>query len=77
MLRSRFIIADQATLLDEPSKGPLHNPAAVEHLEPFGIVGAPHDVQVEAAAGSQGFDPVDQGAGITRVGPDLARRPYQ
>ena len=73
MLRSGLVVADQAALLDEPAEGPLDDPAPVEHLEAFGIVRAPYDVQVEAAAGSQGFYPGDQGAGIARVGPDLGQ----
>ena len=73
MFRYGLMIADQAALLDEPAEGPLDDPAPVEHLEAFGIVRAPYDVQVEAAAGSQGFYPGDQGAGIARVGPDLGQ----
>ena len=73
MFRYGLMIADQAALLDEPAEGPLHHPAPVEHLEAFGIVRTPYDVQVEAAAGPQGFDPGDQGAGIARMGPCLGQ----
>ena len=73
MFRYGLIIADQAALLDEPAEGPLHHPAPVEHLEAFGVVRATYDVQVEAAAGPQGFDPGDQGAGIARMGPYLGQ----
>jgi hypothetical protein len=73
MLRSGLIVADQAALLDEPAEGSLDDPAAVEYLESFGVVRALYDLQMEAAAGSQGFDPGDQRAGIASIGPDLGQ----
>ena len=70
MIDSALIVANQASALVEPAKGPLYDPALSDKLEAFGVIAAADDLQVQPAEWAQSLDPLDQRAGIAAIGPE-------
>ena len=62
-----------AALFDEPRERAFDQPAFGQDLESWRGGTATHDVQVEPAPGTQGFDPGDPGSGVTPIGPNLGQ----
>lgn len=68
-----FVIFTQSAGATEPSEGALDDPTAWQELE-MGKFGAVFDdFQTGAATWTQGAHPLDEGAGVTAVGPDAAQ----
>src|SRR5476651_2288838 len=70
VIGSLLVIAGEAAGLVEPTEGALDDPTLAHELEAFGVVAAADDVEVQFAEGAQPFDPLDQGTGVTAIGPD-------
>lgn len=81
-----FVILAQPPVASQPAKRPLHDPAPLQHLEPFGnrrllTLGQPdfarhdvrlaHDLQVDASLLAHAHD---AGARVAAIGPDLLER---
>jgi len=75
MLGLGFIVAHQATLLDEPVEGAFNDPAPVQDLESLSVLGSLDDVEVQTTPRPQRLDPGHQASGIAGVGPDLGQAP--
>jgi hypothetical protein len=75
MIQPHLIVGAQAPRFVEPAKGSLDNPALGQDLEALGPVATPHDFQMQSAAGPQLFDPLDQRAQVTTIGPDDLQPP--
>jgi len=66
-----FVIAHESPLTHEPAEGAFHNPAARQHFEADGIVGAFDDLDHEL--GAQPFDPLgERGSGVAAIHPQDA-----
>jgi hypothetical protein len=70
MIQADFIVAAQEARLGEPAKGTFHDPPLGKHLEAFGVVAPPHNLQLEFAGGAKLFDPANQFSQIATIGPD-------
>src|SRR5512139_297457 len=66
-----LVIAVEAAIAPEPAEGTFHDPASRKHLEPV-AVGALHDLD---RATPQSLGPLDQGARVAAVGPDVFDAP--
>src|SRR5665213_3836301 len=61
-----FVIAHESALVHQPAEGAFHDPAARQHFEAFGRVGALNDLDLQFGAAS--FDPLGEGrAGVAAV----------
>ena len=66
-----FVVFDEASASGQPGKAAFDDPAARLDGKSLGGLGAAHDLQMQFAVRTQLFDPGNELARVTRVGPDF------
>jgi len=70
MIQANFIIPAQPSRFGQPAEGSLNDPSLGQYLEAIGPVAPADNFQVQFAKGAQPFDPLNQRAEVTAVGPN-------